>query len=80
MKRAKKKKKKKRTQLPYYIGLPRLAKILDVTPAHLGNLARCGILPTIRIGAAYRVPLAVAKKVMAEGVPSRERRAKVQAV
>jgi hypothetical protein len=60
-------------QSPGYMRLIDLAQLLDVTHAHLCNLVRRGALPAIRIGTVYRVPMAVAKKVMAEGCPSVQR-------
>jgi len=65
---------------PGYMRLADLAQLLDITHAHLANLVRRGTLPTIRIGTAVRVPIAVAKKLMEEGAPSgqRGRRKKVQ--
>ena len=51
-----------------------LAQLLDITRAHLANLVRRGTLPTIRIGTAVRVPIAVAKKLMEEGCALRTAR------
>jgi len=55
---------KNKVRILHYVRLVDLAAQLDVTPQHLCNLVRRGVLPAIRVGAVIRVPIAAARKLL----------------
>jgi hypothetical protein len=64
---------KTKVRIPRYVRVVDLAAQLDVTPQHLCNLVRRGVLPAIHVGAVIRVPIAAAEKLLSEGLSGARR-------